>query len=94
MFLDTGYIYGENSTTINFSFDFPLSLLNYYNLMRGADWLSFNMTNTSNVHVDFLSYPIDADYGYKYVACQGIHWRRRKCNTNSYFYLEKDYKCY
>lgn len=63
------------------------SIFNYYNFMRGLNWLAFNTSNASLFSIKIDSFPFATVSAYRYGMSSLLHWRNRQCPNSSYYYL-------
>ena len=94
-FIDSGYGITEYQISSYTNFVINPSSFNYFNFLRGPDWLSFNASSSNSLFsVRFDQFPFPSVSSYKIARLNLLHWRQRQCTTPAYYYLEAETKCY
>lgn len=87
-FIDSGYSAGEGTGASDVKFSVPNNIFNYYNFMRGMNWLAFKAgTGDTLFSLRIDSFPFQSVVAYKYGMANLLHWRNRQCPTASYYFL-------
>lgn len=88
-FLDSGFGITEYQARKNYTnFVLNPSAFNYFNFMRGVDWISFSASASDTLFSFKLdSFPFGTLLSYKITRANLLLWRQRVCPTAAYFYM-------